>query len=71
MEVKVKMADDGALYLKVAGLCKKFSIGQTTARALVHEMQQDKKWKKGVVAHGRMLLIRQDAFEAFLLSKSY
>ena len=40
-------------------------------RALIHEMQRDKKWKKGVIAYGRMLLINIRTFEAYLQSKSY
>lgn len=46
MEVKVKLADDAPEYGKVATICKRFSMGQTSARALIHEMQRDKKWKK-------------------------
>lgn len=40
---------------KVSTICERFSVGQTTARALIHEMQRDKKWKKGVIAYGRRL----------------
>lgn len=71
MEVKVKLADDAPEYGKVATICKKFSMGQTSARALIHEMQREKKWKKGVIAYGRMLLINIRTFEAYLQSKSY
>lgn len=71
MEVKVKMADDAPEYGKVSTICRRFSVGQTTARALIHQMQRDKKWKKGVIAYGRMLLVNIRSFEAFLQSKSY
>lgn len=71
MEVKVKMADDAPEYGKVATICKWFSLGQTSARSLIHQMQRDRKWKKGVIAYGRMLLINIRMFEAFLISKSY
>ncbi|WP_105327285.1 hypothetical protein [Acidaminococcus provencensis] len=71
MEVKVKLADDAPEYGKVATICKRFSLGQTSARNLIHQMQRDRKWKKGVIAYGRMLLINIRMFEAFLISKSY
>lgn len=69
--MEVKMASDLPEYGKVSTICERFSVGQTTARTLIHEMQRDKKWKKGVIAYGRMLRINIKTFEAYLQSKSY
>lgn len=53
--MEAKMESDLPEYGKVSTICERFSVGQTTARALIHEMQRDKKWKKGVIAYGRRL----------------
>lgn len=58
------------LYATVKEIAKIFSIGEFTARQLIHEMARS-KYKPGVVCYGRMLRVKISEFEKFFQSKSY
>lgn len=67
----VQVVKTPQLYTDVKGICDMFDLSDSTTRRLVHEMQQSKKWKKSVIAYGRMLRIKISDFESFFQAKSY